>query len=740
MVVIFSLVLILLTAGLYSTRFLPAAISPAIRTGLTVLRAVWFVFLVWLFLADPKIVHREQVTLEPILPVVIDDSESMALSASIRDTASAVSSRTKWDTIQEIARDENLAGGLRRSGFEDRIYYLSEFQGDTTAGDSASERLPGEPTLPTTDLAGPLTDLAAQYTEDRCPGFLFFTDGQWNRGGDPLEVGWVGEATPPFRFFTVGIGDPNPPTDFRLTSISAPPSIRSGRMGSVIVHGDAEEVESSAEATLRLELRTADGQIQWATEIQKIFDSGDVRWRESVLFPATEAGLFDMAAQLTTSAEDIDPDNNQVTTGIQILDDRDRILMLTRGPDWDFKLIKRALEQDPFAEVEPILYRPEGPLRLGDRDWVRQESPDGSTTQEAESSSAAASLEDLDRWSLIVLHGLRLDAEQAALRDRIAAYAENGGSILVLPGGFGKFADVYWPFEPAGIQVTVVGRDAIPVAPSTDAASLLAAPVLATIGEDLPPLERVFSLGPPPPRVQPVLAAKVLNEDLRLPLMVEIRHGLGRVVHAYSDTFWRWKMYARQEDRDEFGRFWRVLVHLLAPSSVPSMGRLLVSDPSPQVGEPVEVILELTRDSDVEEGPYRVTVSGPDREMTLALSEDPSNPLRSAAELVPSVSGEYRLRETRIGLEAEFTAKPSREEKLRAAQNTAFLRAMAERTGGEYVENADNWRSLIDRIPQPETVIEREHRRFWASRFWVLCCLIGMLAVEWFVRQRQGLP
>jgi len=740
-VVIFSsIVLVLVTIGLYSARFLPAAISPAVRIGLTCLRAVWFVFLVWLFLRDPKVIHREKVALEPILPVVVDDSESMALPALIRPAGAQDRPDTKWRVVREIVGDRRLASELARRGFEERTYTLSELQGLGESNLTESAPLPRAPILPTTNLAGPLRDLAEQYPQNRCPGFLFLTDGQWNRGGDPMRVAWIGDATPAFAFYAIGIGDPNPPTDFRLASISAPPTVRSGRMGLVTVHGDAVDVQSQTTGRLHLELRAADGDIQWATEIERTFAAGDARWHETVPFPAVNAGTFELTAELTVPGPDIDPDNNLIQIDIQILENLDRVLMLTGGPDWDFKLVKRALENDPFTEVEAILYRTEGPVRLGDRDWVRQRASGSRANPEPLSQSAVADLEKLDQWSLIVLHGLRLGAERSTLRDRIAVYAENGGALLVLPGGLGKFADVYWPCNPTQTQVTILNREASPIPRPGESASLLANPVLAAFDKDLPPLARLFVVDPLPAGTQTVLACRPRNENRAFPLVTEIRHGLGRVVQVYSDTLWRWKMYARPEEQDAFGRFCRVLVHLLAPSSVPSMGRLLVSDPSPQVGESVQVILELTPDSETREESYRVTVNGPEREMVLSLAKDPTNPLRASTELVPSASGVYRLRESRLGLEARFAAAPLREERLRASQNTAFLRKMAETTGGAYVEDANQWRSLLDRIPRRETIIEREHQRFWASRFWALGCLIGLLALEWFARQRQGLP
>lgn len=739
MIILSSLLLVFTTVGLYSTRFLFGSIPPTVRAGLSILRAVWFVFLVWLCLADPQIIRRETVVLKPLLPVVIDDSESMALPAVLSQPPTREPSGTKWEVVQEIVERGDLAGELRKRGFEDRIFRLSEL--DRVSGkQDLSADLSQRPSLSTTNLRSALDQLSAQFPQNRCPGFLFLTDGQWNTGGDPLRSRLLREATPPFAFYAIGVGDPHPPTDLRLVSISAPPTMRSGRMGAVTLHGDAEAVEKSFLSTLRLELRTQDGEVAWATETALRFEPGSVRWHESVRFPAMQAGKFQLAARISPPSSDINPENNESATDIQILEDQDRVLMLTGGPDWDFKLIKRALEADPLVTLRAVWTRAEGILLLGDRAWVERAESDSGAAGDQVPAPVEDHLEDLQQWSVLFLHGLPLGGQQSVLRDRIADYVENGGALVVLPGGSGKSPDLYWPCDPSKTQVVVLDGDAGIVPEQSDTASLLASPVHSALREDTPPLARSFSLVPPLSGAQAVLSGQRPAGSGRSPLIVEMRHGLGRVVHVYSDTFWRWRMYSTYDQDDPFGRFWRVLVHLLSPSSVPKMGRLVVDNPSPRAGQQVEIILELTPDSELPPAPYRVTVQGPEGTAVLPLAQDPVTPLRSSAGFVPSASGTYTVREERLGYEAHITVSPFfPEEKMRPAQNVSLLTALAASTGGAYGE-AREWRDVLDRIPVEPTTIERERQRFWASRFWVLACIIGLLTAEWFLRQRHGLP
>ncbi|MFH1742229.1 MAG: hypothetical protein ABIH23_24760 [bacterium] len=735
MVILVSLVLIILTFGMYSIKFLPATLHWAVRRGLAVLRAVWFVILVWLCLADPKIVRRETTVLDPFLPVVIDDSTSMDLPTLLSVHSSRETLKTKWETIQEITGQGKLGEELRKRGFEPRTYRLSNL----VSGDAPKEGPPEHPSLPATNLTGALKALSTQFTPERCPGFLFLTDGQWNLGGDPLQAHPLLDATPSFGFYAIGIGDPDPPTDIRLASISIPPTVRSGRVATITVYGDAEAVEERIVCPLRLELRTANDEVTWATESSIRFEPGSVRWQRDFRFPAMEAGEFLLMAKITPLGSDINPDNNEMMSDIQILEDRDRVLMVTGGPDWDFKLIKRSLENDPFVTLQAVWLRSEGILRLGDRAWV--DGPDGTSpaTDERLPGPVEDPLENLREWSIVFLHGLSLGGQRSALRDRIAAFVENGGVAVILPGGSGKTSDLYWPCDPSTTQVALLEEDTNAIPWEVENSSLLAGPILSTLPGDLPPLARSFSLTPAPLSMQVVLGCRSSSGAEQSPLVAEMRYGLGRVVHVYSDSFWRWRMFGTADQDDPFGRFWRVLVHLLSPSSVPTVGRLVVSDPSPRIGQPVKVILELSPDSLAPEGTYFAEIRGPEGSMVLPLAQDPATPLRASADLVPSASGVYQLREGRLGYETRVTVVASEEELLRPAQNVAFLTALAESTGGAY-RDAKNWRAVLDSIPVRSATIEREYQRFWASRIWALICIVGLIAAEWFFRQRQGLP
>ena len=71
-------------------------------------------------------------------------------------------------------------------------------------------------------------------------------------------------------------------------------------------------------------------------------------------------------------------------------------------------------------------------------------------------------------------------------------------------------------------------------------------------------------------------------------------------------------------------------------------------------------------------------------------------------------------------------------------QDYKFLKQLAEQSGGEYYRAAD-YKKLKDDLP----VYKRMQRysaafELW-NRFWVLILIIGLLALEWFIRKRKGL-
>ena len=444
-------------------------------------------------------------------------------------------------------------------------YRVSLFSLATTLAPVPENRLERVPPAdgPATDLIEPLLGTVLRRGIERVAGVVLVTDGNHRGGGDPREAARrLGELDVPI--VAIGIGADTPPRDLVLADVDLAGSVFAGDevLAEVVVEST---FSAPVSATLRVE------------------DSGEVlHQREIALSPGTSrlpvgfrvdrSGRRRLLFGVRDASGEARADNNEKALWLDVPQSRARVLLLDRGPRWEWRFLRASWERDDKVDLSAYLLTPSPDVRLPDA-FPR--------TQEALYAHDVVVLGD-------VVPAVFAREERQLLSDFVV---RRGGTLVVIAGEHAM---------PYAWSDTVLA-DVLPVrllrpAPSLEAQrdsgragwplTLGERGLASGIGRLVPGKERNLRLWetlPPPRWVAPVagvrdgadviahVAAQAVSRmpgispgalrtqavrelaATRAPVVVVRPHGAGRVLFVGTDATWRWRF----ELGDElYQRFW----------------------------------------------------------------------------------------------------------------------------------------------------------------------------------------
>jgi uncharacterized membrane protein len=475
-----------------------------------------------------------------------------------------------------------------------------------------------------------------------------------------------------------------------------------------------------------------------------------------------------------------------------------RVLYVTGRPNWEYKFLNRALQDDPqvrmvalvrVAKREPKfefkgnrgeasnpLFRgfgnpgEEAPgydqpviIRLNTKDEFELRGGFPKTAQE------------LFQYQAVIVSDLEADFfthEQQALLQRFVA--ERGGSFLML-GGAESFREGNYAGTPIASMLPVYLDRVVEATPAMWKLNLTREGWLqpwtrlrATEEDEKSRLAAVppFAVLNPTPDLKPgasILATVSDSADKTYPALAAQRFGLGRTAALMIGDLWRWGLQDETMQKD-LGKSWRQLIRWLVSDVPPNIA--VTAEPSVN-GDPAEVRLTVkARDAEflpLENSTVRLMIrtvrsaSQPNQEpgsatvdtnyVSLTAEPSTSNPGTYEATYLARETGAYSVEAVVAEPDgkvdgravAGWTSDPAAAEFQSLKPNRALLEAIAKRTGGEIV-GLDQLDKFVRRLPTLRAPItETRSEPLWhqpAVFLLVLACFV----TEWGIRRWKGLP
>ncbi len=477
-----------------------------------------------------------------------------------------------------------------------------------------------------------------------------------------------------------------------------------------------------------------------------------------------------------------------------------RILYVGGRPNWEFKFLNRALEDDPqvkmvslvrIARREPKFNfksrdgESSNPLFRGfgdtnNEDVERYDQPvliRLNTKDEFELRGGfPKTAEELFRYHAVIIGDMESDFfthDQMVLLQQFVS--ERGGGLLMLGGAEsfreGKYAEtVIGSMLPVYLDQTVEAKisDQWKLTLTREGWLQPWTRLRATEADEktrldtVPPFEVLNSVRGVKPGAS-ILATVSDGDNNNYPALVVQRFGAGRTAAVMIGDMWRWGMRDESMQKD-LAKSWRQLVRWLV-SDVPS--RVAVTpEPSPG-GDSAEVRLVVSARDETFKPVDNATVQLTIRPVALfqpgAASElsktAATNYIQLTADASPNHLGTYEatyiardagayLVEARVTqpdgqvvgqASAGWASDPSAEEFRSLKPNRAFLETLAKRTGGEVLK-MDALKSFVGHLPERRAPVTEP----WSEPLWqkpsIFLFAFACFVVEWGVRRWKGLP
>ena len=666
-------------------------------------------------------------TLRPqqnIVAVVIDDSKSMSTTED---------GHTRKDELLAT-----LNGGLLsslKSKFQVRLYRL----GDHLERIENVDKL--NASAPATHIGDGLKDVLADSATLPIGAVVLMSDGADNSGGIDLDtISDIKRQRIPIH--TVGFGRERMAHDIEVTDVQmAARSLAKSRLeAQVTFHQWGLKGENA-----RLVVRDA-GKILTSRDI--VLHGDGAAQTETVLFNAGDAGVKNLQFSIDALPDEDNKNNNALTRVLYVDNATPKVLYIEGEPRWDFKFIRRAVEDDKNISLDTIVRTTQNKLYTQAPDLEKHpELKVGFPTK----------VDDLFDFQGLILGTIEANYFTPAQQDLIQQFVDRRGGGLLFLGGRTSLADGGYekePFadllpvklpdhkntfhrDPATAELTPAGRDSLitRIEDNPDAN--------VERWKKLPYLMDFQEAGQPKPGA--LVLADMTASGHKMPLLITQKYGRGRTAVFATGGDWRWQMLQPVQDMSH-ELFWRQLMRWLV-SDTPN--RVVTSVTRPVLYDDGRVHLRAEiRDTNflpTSDATIQARIVGPDgSSQSVDLHPDSLEQGVYSADWDAGKAGSYVAEVTAARNQQElgrdvitFRREDGVAENFHLEQNRDLLEKLSSQTGGKYYHPNEVSRLGEDISYSDAGITVRETRDLWDMPI-VFFLVLLLCCSEWILRRKWG--
>jgi uncharacterized membrane protein len=720
----------LVAAGVVLAYLTRRRAAGSVRVNAVRQAAVWLlqtllVALLLLMLWHPALSIATLRAQQNIVAVLVDDSGSMAHP----DEAGGATRRAA--AVQVL--DSGLLKSLQDK-FQVRLYRLT----DRLDRFDKLEQLTSS--APATHIGDGLKQVVAVAASLPIGAVVLASDGADNSGGVDLEtIAEIRRQRIPIH--TIGFGQEKTARDVEISDVQLParalPDSRLGALVSFHQHGYAGQ---KATITLREKQRVL--------AQQQVTLKGDgIEQSEAVLFNAGAAGVRAVETTIEPLPGEENAKNNMITRLVNVDQRKPRILYLEGEPRWEFKFLRRAVEDDPNIDLVTMLRTTQNKIyRQGIAD--QHELEDGYPTK----------VEQLFAFDGLIMGSVDAPYLTPTQQNLIHDFVDRRGGGLLFLGGKDALSDGGWKQSADAdlLPVTLPDRkDTFFRVGATVELTAAGADSLITRLEDepvknvdrwkrLPDVMHVQDVGQPKPGGV-VLVNALPTTGGKVPLLITQNFGRGRTAVFATGGSWRWQMLQPVADKSH-EMFYQQLLRWLV-SDTPR--RVTTSTPKQVISDDAHVSLRAqVRDRtylQASDAKTEAHILGPDGlAETIEMRPDALEAGVYTADWTTPKAGSYLVEvvSTRgteeLGRDTiTFRREDGVAENFHTEQNRELLEKLASETGGRYYRPEDAQKLGKDISYSEAGITVRETRDLWDMPI-VFLLLLVLRSAEWLLRRKWG--
>ena len=625
----------------------------------------------------------------PVILIVQDNSQSILLCSD-----------SVYYRMEYIKSLNNLYHNLAEN-YDVKAYTFGEqFRG--LDGDFSNQTDFFEEKL--TDFSILFKEIENRYDNQNVGAMIIATDGIYNKGLDPLYA----MNNFDFPVYTLALGDTNLRKDIILSSVNYNKIAYLGNKFPVEVIIKANELNGN-----RSKLSISRGS---KVIFSKYIDFTDDNFVQSVLveIEAEESGLQRYRVRLSPLEEEVSTDNNRVDMFIDILDTRQRILLLYDAPHPDVSALKQAIASNYHYQVE--------------------EYP------------AKDFFGSVSAYDLIILHQIpALNKPYSGILSNINSAQIPVLFILSSGSGIASFNQLN-----TGLTINIQHanyNEAMP-AINNDFVLFELAGETKKMLELAPPLIAPFGQYKLLPTTNVLLHQRIGKVATEIPLLLFNQEQDRRTGIIAGEGIWRWRLfnYSQSEDHQAFNEFINRIIQYLSVREDKRYFRIISKNRFFE-NEAVKLNAEVYNKS------YEL-INAPDVELEIldvehnrfsyAFGRKGKGYILDAG-IFPVGSYSYTARVT-VGddiytEQGEFLVESMIIEKINTVANHNLLFNLARKGDGEmlFPQQMEQFNDLFQQRGDIKTITFSQKRyNELTNIIWVLIIIIGLLSVEWFIRKYLG--
>lgn len=637
------------------------------------------------FLLSPLLKAVEKQTKKPIVVIGQDASESVANALDNPLALTDALAKIQSELGDDFEVKPYSFGTLVRPGL------------DTDFDDKVSNL---------TEMLQTVNDL---YSGENLGAVIMATDGIYNEGSNPAYFN--GQYSVPV--YTIAVGDTTPQKDLLIKRAFHNRIAYLGDRFSVQV--DVAAQNCSGQGTNLTVYRIAGGK---ATELQRFrinIDRSDFFTTQEVILDANISGLQRYRFVLSNLEGETTTVNNQKDIFVDVLDARQKILVLGASPHPDLTALKQSIETNKNYEVT-IQTIERFDNKVNDYDFViLHQLP----SKENSASFVINALDEAEipRWFIT---GMQTDFSQFNRIQSLLDISTDGRNVNDVQGRFA-----------AGFNFFTLDDDLKSEIPNFP-------PLVAPFGE--------FSEGA---GGQILLFQRIRKIDTQFPLLVlGEENGLRTGVLA-AEGLWKWRLfdYLQNENHELFDAFVSKIVQFISLKEDKRKFRVTLPDNILNENEQVLMDAELYNQNYelINEPDVSIVITDEEGQEYDYIFNKTGKAYSLNAGILPVGNYKYIGKVTAAGeqltSEGQFSIQPIQLESYATTANHGVLRLLSERFGGQMVtlDQADEIVELIknEQAIAPVVYTTTKNKPLINIR-WLFFVLLLLLSTEWFLRRYFG--
>ncbi len=559
------------------------------------------------------------------------------------------------------------------------------------------------------DLSQMLTEVYDRYSNQNLGAVVIATDGIYNKGSNPVYTG-ARLAAP---VYTVALGDTTPRKDLLVKRVFHNRIAYLGDKFSVQVDVAAQNCNGSA--TRLSVFRVGEEGSRKLQDENLVIDRDDFFTTREIVLDADRSGVQRFRVSLTPVSGEATTANNSKDIFVDVLDARQRILLLANSPHPDLTALRQTLSENKNYEVT-VGYIDSFRESVTQFDFVvLHQLP--SVTADASTVISQLNQKNVSRMFIV---GSQTNLSQLNRVQSLVSVRGDGRNTNDVQGrvapGFGLFT------------VDEQLRDALPNF----------SPLTAPFGE--------FSAAA---NAQVLLYQRIGKVDTRFPLLVFGDEQGAKTGVLLGEGLWRWRLfdYLQNNNHELFEELIGKTVQYLSLKEDKRRFRVSLSKNIFDENEPVFFDAELYNESYelINDPDVSITVTSSDGKEFNYTFDKAGNAYTLNAGILPVDNYTFRASVTvggqRLTYDGQFSVQPIQLELYETTADHNLLRLLSEKYGGRTLYPAELG-ALPELLSASETIkpviYQTSRTRLLINLKWIFFLLLALLTLEWFLRRYFG--